>query len=215
MPFDEDYVEVVSGEGAIVEGTPGFAGEAKDGTDAYAGAADSYLTFPADGLMNPEFSATFWVTVNDTPDRAGILVISPPDPDNPDTPNKRTSGLRFFREKRGENQIYKLNVGVGDGEVWVDGGDDAVLVPSTGNWEHVAFTVAADSARIYLNGSMVASNEVTGIDWTDCDVMSIMSGAPRFTGWSHFSDESWMDELRIFDRALTEEEIDEIISSDN
>jgi hypothetical protein len=41
-----------------------------------------------------------------------------------------------------------------------------------------------------------------------------MSGAPRFTEWSHFSDLSLMDELRIFSKALTQDEIKTIIDDE-
>jgi hypothetical protein len=34
-----------------------------------------------------------------------------------------------------------------------------------------------------------------------------MSGVPRFSEWGHRSDLSYMDELRLFDKALTQEEI--------
>ncbi|MGC9342870.1 MAG: LamG domain-containing protein, partial [Bacteroidales bacterium] len=215
MPFDGDYTEVASGGAATEIGTPGFAGEAKDGSDAYAGAADSYLTFPSEGLENNEFSATFWYKVNDEPDRAGILVIGPPDPDNPETANIRTSGFRFFRENpRSPMQTFKLNVGTGDGEAWFDGGEAADIDPATGEWVHLAFTISETEAKVYIDGVVVSEGEFAGIDWTDCDVMSIMSGTPNFVGWEHYSDLSYMDELRIFDRALTQEEIDEIINSD-
>ena len=38
-----------------------------------------------------------------------------------------------------------------------------------------------------------------------------MSGEPRFTGWNHRSDQSFMDELRVFDRELSQGEIQGII----
>ena len=38
-------------------GSPGFAGESYRGINAYAGATDSYLTFPTDGLLGDELSA--------------------------------------------------------------------------------------------------------------------------------------------------------------
>lgn len=215
MPFNGNYTEIVSGNDATVVGTPGFAGEAKDGDDAYAGAADSYLTFPADALMNSELSATFWLNINDVPDRAGILVIGPPDLDNPDAANVRTSGFRFFRENpRSPMQTFKLNVGTGDGEQWYDGGEAADVVPNTGEWVHLAFTIEAGYATVYIDGVVVSEGEFAGIDWTNCTSLSIMSGAPNFTGWNHLSDLSYMDELRIFDRVLTQEEIDQIIASD-
>jgi hypothetical protein len=42
-----------------------------------------------------------------------------------------------------------------------------------------------------------------------------MSGAPRFTEWGHLSDESYMDELRIFNKALSQAEIQTIIDDEN
>jgi len=214
MPFDGDFSDAFSGTEATQEGTPGFAGESKDGSDAYAGAADAYLTFPAADLMNEEFSATFWMKINNVPDRAGILVISPPDPDNPGAENVRTSGFRFFREAAGDNQIFKLNVGLGEGEQWFDGGEAAHVDPTTGEWVHFAFTISGTMGKVYIDGTVVSENEITGISWADCESLSIMSGVPHFTGWEHFSDESLLDELRIFDRELTQEEIDAIIASD-
>ena len=125
MPFDGSFTETVSGEAAAVVGTPGFAGEAVKGSDAYAGATGSYLTFPATNLKSDAFSATFWLKVDAVPDRAGVLVMGPPDPNLPATPNNRTSGFRFFREDASGKQRFKLNVGNGTGDNWFDGGEAA------------------------------------------------------------------------------------------
>ena len=214
MPFDGDYVEQVSGNAATEVGSPGFAGVSVDGTDAYAGAADSYLTFPIDGIDNPEISATFWLKVDDVPDRAGILVVSPPDPDNPDAPNNRTKGFRFLREAAGEQQRFKLNVGTGEADAWFDGGESADVDPTLDEWVFFAFSISETGATVYINGTSVASGDFAGIDWTNCESLSIMSGEPNFTGWDHFSDESFMDELRIFDRSLNEGEVNDIMDSE-
>ena len=156
--------------------------------DAYLGAADSYLTFPTAGLLGDEFSASFWLQTNADPTRAGILVIGPPDADNPDAPNNRSSGFRFFREGDEMSQIFKLNVGHGEGETWFDGGADATIDPATGDWVHFAFTISGTESVVYINGEVAKQGAFTGVDWTDCDVLSIMSGEPRFTGWNHRSD---------------------------
>ncbi len=34
-----------------------------------------------------------------------------------------------------------------------------------------------------------------------------MSGAPNFVGWNHRSDRGMLDDLRLFDKALTAEEV--------
>ncbi|ELR69541.1 hypothetical protein C900_04929 [Fulvivirga imtechensis AK7] len=214
MPFDGNYTESVSGTSATEVGTPGFAGESLRGSNAYAGATDSYLTFPSGGLENSEFSASFWYKLNNDPNRAGILVIGPPDPDNPDAQNVRTSGFRFFREDAGGDQRFKLNVGTGAGDAWFDGGDAADLDPAVAtDWVHMAFTISGTEAVIYINGEIVSQGTFDGVDWTDCDILSIGSGAPRFTGWDHRSDLSYIDELRIFDKVLTQAEVQDIIDA--
>jgi Concanavalin A-like lectin/glucanases superfamily/Bacterial Ig domain len=215
MPFDGSNLEKVTNVGATIVGTPGFAGESAQGSDSYAGAVDSYLTFPTSGLTTTEFSAAMWYKLNNDPDRAGILVMGPEDVDNggyPDVQNKRTNGFRFFRENGDDgNQRFKLNVGDGSADTWADGGANADVDPTTGNWIHLAFTISSTDAIVYIDGQVVAQASISGIDWTGSDILSIMSGAPRFTEWGHSSDLSYIDELYLFDEALTQEEIQAII----
>jgi hypothetical protein len=215
MPFNGDFTEMISFQDATVVGNPGFTSQDVAGGNAYAGALESYLTFPGEGLQNTEFSAVFWMNVNASPDRAGILVMSPEDPANPNAQNVRTSGFRFFREGSATRQVFKLNVGTGDGEAWFDGGDAAAIDPTATDWVHFAFTIAADQVTVYINGNIASQGEFAGIDWSGADLLSIMSGAPRFTEWNHFSDQSFMDELRLFNRVLTQTEIQDIIVDDS
>ena len=215
MPFDGDYVDLVNLQTATVVGTPGFAGESVqmgEGVNAYKGAEGAYLTLPGEALQSQTLSAVFWMKVNAVPDRAGILVMGPPDDANPDAPNNRTSGFRFFRENAGGMQRFKLNVGNGEADNWFDGGTAADVDPTTGEWVHMAFTIAEDKAAVYINGELVKEGEFPGISWTGCDILSIMSGAPRFSGWDHLSDQSYMDELRLFNRVVSIEEIRDIIA---
>ncbi|HHP7240642.1 MAG TPA: LamG-like jellyroll fold domain-containing protein [Cyclobacteriaceae bacterium] len=214
MPFDDSYLDLVGFREPTVVGMPGFAGEGAIGGDAYAGAENTYLTIPAEGLVGSEFSATFWMKVNDDPDRAGIIVVSPPDPDNPSSPNNRTTGFRFFRENAGGEQRFKLNVGRGDGDSWFDGGEDADVIPNTDEWTHFAFTISQSRAAVYINGQVVREGEFGGVDFANTDVISIMSGEPNWTGWSHFSDLSFLDELRFYNVALTQQEIQTILTDD-
>ncbi|MFW5760807.1 MAG: LamG domain-containing protein [Cyclobacteriaceae bacterium] len=219
MPFEGQlFMEMINETNATVMGNPGFTTTSAVGSLAYAGADGSYLTFPVSALdLGEEFSATFWLDVKEVPDnRAGILVIGPPDPDAPDNPNNRKSGFRFFREGSATNQVFKLNVGNGTADTWVDGGADAAINPDevTG-YVHLAFTISSTHARVYLNGDLARETEFTGISWDQASVLSIMSGAPYFTGWDHLSDVSFMDELRIFNKALTQQQIQQIIDDES
>jgi hypothetical protein len=206
MPFNGNNKEQISQTDATVVGTPGFAGEAKVGTNAYAGAADSYLTFPTTGLTASEFSAVFWIKLNASEDRAGLISISPGGED-------RTKGLRFFREGNASSQQFKLNVGTGSAETWNDGG--TVALPTDG-WTHLAFTISGTSCVIYINGELTRTSTMpAAIDWTGCNTMSIGSGQPDFAYWEHYSEFSFIDELRLFNKALTQAEIQAIIDDEN
>ncbi len=204
MPFEADlYLDLLENISATRVGNPSFA-SGKSGR-AYAGATGSYLTLPAADFINDEFSASFWYRVNAEPNRSGILTISPPGPTN----NNRTSGFRLFREAAGAMQRVKLNVGNGTGDNWFDGGA-AADIAANNDWVHIAFTIAGDRCAVYVNGVAVSQGEYPGISWADCDILTIGSGAPNFTEWDHLSDLSSIDELRFFNKALTQGEVQQI-----
>ena len=215
LPFDGDYTEQITNTLATKVGSPDFA-DGKVGR-AYAGVPDSYLTFPTTNLIKtPAVSAVFWMKVNAVPDRAGILTVSAEDkaPAVPGTQNLRTNGFRFFRELDGTSERFKLNVGTGAGETWNDGG---TVNPALAEWVHIAFTVSGTTTKIYINGVKTLKPDgvlTAPIDWTGCDLLTIMSGIPRFTEWEHFSDLSLLDELRIFNKELTQDEVTIIFNAE-
>lgn len=212
LPFEGNYRELVSNTNATVVGSPGFQAGKKG--QAYAGAPDSYLQFSSTGLTNSSFSAVFWMKINATPDRAGILVMGPPDPDKPDAMNNRKSGFRFFRENAAGKQRFKLNAGNGTADTWFDGGAAADVDPTAGQWTHFAFTVNDTEGVVYINGEIAKQGSFGGINWTGCDILTIMSGVPRFAEWNHKSDLSLLDELRIFNKALTQQEVKNIMNAE-
>ncbi|MEX0313966.1 MAG: LamG-like jellyroll fold domain-containing protein, partial [Allomuricauda sp.] len=67
---------------------------------------------------------------------------------------------------------------------------------------------------VYIDGEVVAQGDFTGVDWTGCDILSIGSGAPRFNQWNHLSDLSYLDELRLFNKALTQSEVQSVMNFD-
>ena len=206
MTFEGGFSDEVANRDVTVVGDPELSDDSKQGDSSYEGVLGSYLTMPSDGLLSQEFSATFWYKVNSDPGRAGIIVIGPEDTANPDAQNIRTSGFRLFREGSATEQRIKLNVGTGDGESWNDGG---VIDVAAGEWVHVAFTISETETVIYLNGDPVNSATLSApVDWSGTDLVSIMSGAPRFTGWNHLADTSLMDDLRFYNTVLSEEEIE-------
>jgi hypothetical protein len=167
------------------------------------------VSFPIAGVFSNVFSGAFWYKVNGDPDRSGILTVAPPRVDDADV---RTSGFRLFREGSATEQRIKLQVGAGGGDVWNDGD---VIDVTAGEWVHIAFTVSETITQIYFNGVAVDnSGDMTGkpISWDGCTDISIGSGAPNFIGWGHLSDSSLIDEVYLFDRVLTIEEIQALMT---
>ena len=201
MPFNGAYTEFVSLNDPAIVGDTGFYGEGYEGSNAFMGGEDSYLTFPIDGLFgDEEFSTTFWYKVDGTPDRAGILVVGN------DTPENRNQGFRLFREGNATEQRIKANVGVGDGESWNDGG---VIDVTAGEWVHIALTVSATESKIYFNGvEQLSSDLSSSVDWTGCSEITIGAGGETFSYWNHLSDLSGIDELRLYNKALSQAEIE-------
>lgn len=200
MPFDGDYSELVTFNAATAVGSPTFV-DGKFG-QAYAGAADSYIKFPAAGLLGSEFSSAFWYKLNATPKRGGMLAISPPG-------DSRNSGFRMAREDSGPNQNLFVNFGIGESEVWMN----PFYQTASDSWMHIAVSISSTKAIIYVNGEVVKETDITaGIDWAQCTSISMGSGAPNFTYWEHFSDLSQYDDLRIFNKALSAEEVSTIFN---
>ncbi len=200
MPFDNNFYEVISLTAAKEVSTPGFADEAYLGDNAYHAGTDSYINYPSTGLMTTKFSATFWYKVDASADRAGILVIG--DENNPES---RTQGFRLLREGDATIQRIKLNVGTGTAESWNNGGEIDV---TANEWVHVAMVISETESRIYLNGELVNTATLAQpITWSGCKTFTIGAGGPTFSYWNHLSDSSILDELRIYNKVLTSEEI--------
>ncbi len=217
MSFEDSYKDAVSDQDATKVGNPGFA-EGKVGK-AYAGVQDGYLTFRLSDLaseLGSELTVGFWYKVNADPDRAGIIVIGPAtEGASPEAQNNRTAGFRIFREDAAGKQRIKANVGDGTADGWLDGVEKADLDPAIPVWKYITLTLTAGKAAFYIDGEEVATNDLSQISWAGCDIMSIGSGAPRFTEWNHLSDNSLIDELRIYNKALTAQEIRDIIIHDS
>ncbi|MBS1749258.1 MAG: LamG domain-containing protein [Bacteroidetes bacterium] len=206
VPFNAggDYKDLINFVSPTVTGNPGTTSATGGHTGAaYQGAADAYISFPIAGLYSPEgISFSFWYKLNTSPDRSGIITIN--DNDN-NSDDNRNQGLRLFREGSTSSQTVKLNVGIGSGESWNDGG---ALSGSGGEWQHIAVTVSPTESKIYFNGVLQrTATYTTTFDFSTSTTMTIGSGAPSFTYWGHLSDLSLYDEFRVFNKVLTPDDI--------
>ncbi len=208
MPFEDSYDDLISSTPATAVGTPGYSGDPFAGTNAFGSATDSYIEFPINQLSEPlgnEFSGAFWYKVSGNPDRAGIIVIG-------DDADNRNQGFRLFREGSSGTQRIVLNTGTGTGESWNSGSTNDF--PVDGEWAHIAFTISETETKVYINGVLRNTAAMSNpVDWTGCENITIGSGGPTFSYWNHLSDVgSSLDELRLFNRALTQSEITGMIA---
>lgn len=208
LPFDGDFFELVGKKFATVTGLPSFIDGKVD--KGYAGATDAYVTYSttAPGFMGNEFSIAFWYKLNGTPQRAGIFEICRPYTVYNDS--TRFKGFRFLRENNGTKQNLGLNLGIGKKEVWIN---PFMTIAPSDTWMHIAVSVSATKAIIYVDGVVKKTTAITSpIDWTDCTLLTIASGKPNFTYWDHLSDLSLYDEMHIYNKAITPEEVTALYS---
>ncbi len=203
LPFDGSYLNYIGYTMAGVVGTPGFAPGKKN--DAYAGATDAYVTYPSAGVVGDEFSFAFWIKINPTPLRSGVVVIGPP---GTGSDADRKFGLRMFREGTATKQNIGLNVGIGTVDVW---NNPFTIVTVSEDWVHIALAISPSYIKIYVNGDTVTGLALKSkIDWTGCNSISIASGQPTFTIWEHFSELSLYDEMHFFNRTITAEDVQKL-----
>ena len=212
MPFNGDFTDLVTSTSATEVGNVSFNSNDAISGLSYQGAPDSYLTFPSDGLaQGSNFSATFWLKIDPSDTRAGILNISPADPG---APSDKPSGFGLIREGSGTAQKFILLVGNGTNATWVNPGAPATIDPTLENWVHFGISISESTAALYMDGVLVGQSDVTGMDWTGVGDLSIMSGDPNFNGWNHKTEKGQMDELRLYNMALTENEIQTVMLKD-
>ncbi|MCG8582760.1 MAG: LamG domain-containing protein [Bacteroidales bacterium] len=209
MSFQNHYLDHESVESATVTGFPGFEENGIVGA-AYQGAEGASLSFPvADVFSGNEMSATFWYNIAQQ-GRSGILSASPSGSNN-----NRVAGFRLFREGGDDAQTIKLNIGNGSYDQWFDGGAAATVDPQTTDWIHVAITISESSAAVYINGEVVSQGDLgEPVSWDNCEDFYIASGGPHFSEWGHAEDLSQYDELRLFEKALSQDEIKAIIAAE-
>jgi len=205
MNFNGNYKDAVSGTEATEVGNPTFDFGGGLSGDAYQGNADSYLTFPSEELaQGSNFSAAFWLKIDASDTRAGIINISPAEPA---APSDKPSGFGLIREGSETAQKFILLTGNGTNATWVNPGDPATIDPTLNNWVHLGIVISEDNTALYMNGELVGQSAFTGIDWSGVGDLSIMSGDPNFNGWDHKTEKGEMDELYLFNKALSAEEV--------
>jgi len=116
----------------------------------------------------------------------------------------------FLNKNRGGRHEGDLHIGLRADEnieIWLDDGVDEHYVTSGvlgGGWYHVAFTFGSGGMKLYINSELVDTNAYTGGIENNTWKISLGAGTEIGTGLCKVEG---LDEVRIYNRALTLEEI--------
>ncbi|MGB1318423.1 MAG: LamG-like jellyroll fold domain-containing protein, partial [Flavobacteriales bacterium] len=147
------------------------------------GSGSDYASTPDFGLTTNNFTISAWVKPDgEQPEYTGIVM------------NNGTSGGINFRA--GNTLAYHWP----GGAWWWDSG---LTVPED-EWSYVALVVTPNDATVYLNG--VASTHTTSLD--PLDITSMFMGS--YQGWGSRNYTGQIDEVRIWNRSLSQDEIREL-----
>ena len=154
-----------------------------DGTNDYLTATLSSQVFDGD------YSISFWFNADDTPTYTSLLQLG--------TDSGYNDGWRLYRYSSG------LSIGL-----WKGQGGYSAIIPADGStpasqWHHVAITRSGSDLVMYLNGSAIE----TGTDST------AYTSTAFNIGFTTYPFDGFMDEVALWDSALTASEISAIYNS--
>ncbi len=191
-PFDGDLNDYSDNTNIAVltGGTTTFVEDRfSNATSALHFDGSTYYTTPLLPAENANFSASVWF--------------------NWDGPIDGTNFQEFLGWHDGNTKRSYLGITEGDGNVvrWGDSYPNTGVVVPEGQWSHLVAIYDHDNAQgiIYLNGEEVARASVSPYTFTS---MSIGSLGP--TGGENFVGD--MDDIRVFQRALTPNEVNALYS---
>lgn len=234
LPFDGDYLELLTLQSATPAGGPVFV-DGKVGKAVSLNANNfSYVLFPGTELAAvDEFALSFWVNAdfvdNGSNSIKGILGLV-----NLSHTTNFWGNIDMFIEN-GSNptdgaQIKTHVVSEGTKESWITGGGFLNVMTFFNQWSHHVFTYdkTAHEFRYYINGALIKTQAAS---WGTDDLIFTGSGKIVF-GAVHFmtipsqttgsGSQPWasyltgeMDEIRIFNKSLSDAEVLEIYNDEN
>jgi len=172
-------------------------GQGSSGALAFSGS--SYLSIGNSVSVRPSTALTLeaWVYVTNHLGTDRRMLISKDDDWNP-----ATSGYHMWIEGGSGTPVFGVGNNVVNG-TYVAGADPFPL----NGWHHLAGTFVAGTLQLYLDGVLIASsNSAPATIGYSTDELRIGRLSAAFSTYNYFFD-GRIDEIRIWNRALTEAEI--------
>jgi hypothetical protein len=151
---------------------------------------DDHVLVPHDNILNMtgDFSAAVWLSWSNDNDDADIL-----------RKGSSATATRWFKIEVTDNTIFA--------ELQAPTGNPFRVQDSRsrtdGFWHHVVFLRQGSAIRLYVDGSLIDSEAAVAVDLSNAADLAIGS---KDTGDDDFF-EGFIDDVRLFDRALNDEEI--------
>jgi hypothetical protein len=173
----------------------------REGVAQLSATTGSQISTPANADFDSAYGTIcFWMQVTNVP-----------------LPTPGSEGAMLFDRRTTNGAVIVLH---DDGSIFWQAQADSQnsfgtgYVPD-GNWHHVAVTYGqaiGDTIAIYIDGAFSLSVSVTNA-WSWPTTQEIELGRSRDTWWKRF--DGFMDDFRIYNRVLTEQEIASIKASDD
>lgn len=190
MRIDCDSLEDASGNGNHVAINGNFTTTSGKLDDALSLTSNAFLQLPATIANCREMTFAAWVNMRSTATWQRLFDFG-----------NDTDHYVFLTTKNGYSNKLRLAIKNGDSEQSLD----APNALSSSVWTHVAVTFANDAISIYLNGSQVATTSDISVRPSDIRPIFNYIGRSQFTADPMLK--AYLDDIRIFNYALTADEI--------
>ncbi len=194
-PLDGNAVDATGhGYDGILWGDISFAPGVQGGAATFDGADDRISITGAVAYQN-ELTISGWVQF-----------AGPPQGDHTFLFLKAASCNLAMQSIGYHYSTQTIQIDVADFDPWY------VFVPAPlvdGRWYHLALSATPGDVRVYLDGDMIAAQSMTGaLDTDSCFVEHAIGGAAASILGGPWSHNGLIDEVRVYDRALSGAEVD-------
>jgi len=127
-------------------------------------------------------------------------------------PTHATKNMHVISSRNGQDHSFDIHIkdgnlihgDIGDGTNWLTTSADATFNYSVNTWTHIAYVVTPTDYKIYANGNLVGSGVLTGTPllYSPTRFFTIGKNATENTFF-----QGTMDDIRIYDAALSETQI--------